>query len=81
MLDMFQLTTIMPRFSVLKLGTNNIYTVDHLVNSTSNYSFQLFKPMVRLVQIKDKMPWALRILKGLKPRAALEVGTANGEIK
>jgi len=80
-MDVFYGTTIPSRLNALKLRreANKARTVDALTNLAFDYSFLPFKLLtIKPSQVREEIAELLRILKSLKPRICLEIGTAGG---
>jgi cephalosporin hydroxylase len=74
-------TTIPSRINTLKLKkkANTAYTVNHLVDLAFNYSFPpLRKLSIKPAQVREEIIKLLQLLTKLKPKALLEIGTAEG---
>jgi len=79
--DLIYYTTIPSRLIALDLRkkTKRIRTLNELVDLAFNYRPLSFKRLaIRPAQVKEEILKLLRILKGLKPRTILEIGTASG---
>jgi len=79
--DLIYYTTIPSRLIALDLRkkTKRIRTPNELVDLAFNYRPLSFKRLaIRPAQVKEEILKLLRILKGLKPRTILEIGTASG---
>jgi len=81
LLDLLYYTTIPSRLCALDLRkkANRAHTLNQLIDLVFNYKPILFKRLdIRPFQIREEILELLRILKSLKPRTILEIGTARG---
>ena len=81
LMDVFYGTTIPSRLSALKLRreANKAHNVKALIHLAFNYSLPPFRRMmIKPSQVREEIAELLRILKSLKPRICLEIGTAGG---